>query len=115
MGHQISVELPYDLKTVEGLTQWLQWQMNYYPRALSGLCPTVRYHPINGWQPAYAYNNLLCAMWYQLSLMLLRHSEIRRCEGCQVLFEPIRTDHRYHDAKCRGAANARKTYRRRRG
>ena len=115
-GVQESVEIHHDLKTVEGLTQWLQWQMNRYPRALSGVCPTVRHHPINGWQPAYAYNSLLCAMWFQLSKMLLRRATIRRCEGCPVLFEPKkRSDQVYHDASCRGKANARNTYRRKRG
>ncbi len=114
-GYQESVELSYDLKTEEGLTQWLQWQMNRYPRALSGVYHTVRYHPINKWQPAYAYNSLLCAMWFQLSQMLLRHSKIRCCEGCQDLFEPTRSDQKYHNAYCRGATNARRTYQRKRG
>ena len=108
-------ELPFRFDTRGGMTGWLEVTVNLYRKSLWGLFIAVRFHSRNGWQPTYAYNSLLTAMWFQLSQALLRDSGIRRCEECQDLFEPVRSDQRYHNASCRGKANARNTYRRKRG
>ena len=100
--------------TREGLTEWLDRTINFHPYALRGIHQTIHFHPDNGWQPGYMYSNLLNALWLQLSQMILRGSEIRRCEACNELFEPNRADQIYHDARCRERANSRKTYRRQR-
>ena len=102
----------YEFKTPHGLLVWILSVVNSYDEALPAISPTLEYASKEKWQPGYKYRHLLALMWLQLYEAILRHSPLRRCEGCQVLFEALRPNQMYHDGYCRGAANARRSYRR---
>ncbi len=103
----------YDFDTVSGLVDWLGYNVNVHNHGLWGVYPNVRWHSEQGWQQGHIYQSLLCAMWLQLSQAMVNSSSVRRCIGCDILFQAGgRNDQVYHDHRCRAAANARNTYER---
>lgn len=111
VGRAGYIQLEYsDFDTSEGFLkaqEWLQLAMNLY---LLGVHPELDYGPQGLWLPRYRYDTLVNAMWLQLYQAVLRDSILRQCEGCEALFEAKRSDQVYHDAYCRSAVNARRTY-----
>lgn len=70
------------------------------------------YDPKTGWTHYFSYDNLIHLMYLQLDQAVDKQNVVRECEGCGILFEAHRTNQHYHSVLCRGAANTRKTYHR---
>jgi hypothetical protein len=100
---------------IKSARAWLEDIINYSPHALMGFHVQQTYNENQGWQPQYWYETLANLMWFQLHQAILKSAPLRQCLGCEELFEAERSNQVYHDVYCRGAANARKSYRRKHG
>ena len=64
------------------------------------------------WEENKSFTELGPLLWFRLYQDILSAYTIRECKGCTRVFRADRKYQKYCDTFCRGATNARNTYRR---